>query len=70
MVDMSTYNKLHSKEPAALTGRDDLGDFAMKQAQPPSSEFLSLLPAKIPGFGFHNKIWGKYRISVAERGLG
>lgn len=63
MVDMSTYNTLHSTQAdgphdQTSSGGDSIGQAAMNAKEPPGDDFLLTLPAKVPGFGFHNKRWG------------
>ncbi|KAI1802975.1 hypothetical protein F4811DRAFT_527151 [Daldinia bambusicola] len=66
MIDMAVYYKLHkSKKNGDSTqwnysehsGTDDLGQEAMKRDDPPSTEFLYLLPMAIKGFNLRKKKW-------------
>ncbi|KAG9854832.1 P-loop containing nucleoside triphosphate hydrolase protein, partial [Aureobasidium melanogenum] len=62
MVDMSTYKTLHPTPANAphdptSTGGHGIDQAAMKAEEPPGDNFLLTLPAKVPGFGFHNKRW-------------
>ncbi|KAL3443418.1 P-loop containing nucleoside triphosphate hydrolase protein [Aspergillus insuetus] len=55
MIDSKTYQHVHSTTD--LTGRDYLPEDTHAVETPPSVEFQLLLPATIPGFGFHDKKW-------------
>ncbi|KAH0362599.1 P-loop containing nucleoside triphosphate hydrolase protein, partial [Aureobasidium melanogenum] len=62
MVDMSTYKKLHqttdnASHDSSSTVGEGLDHAAMYAEKPPGDDFLLTLPAKVPGFGFHNKRW-------------
>ncbi|KAH0044111.1 P-loop containing nucleoside triphosphate hydrolase protein, partial [Aureobasidium melanogenum] len=57
MVDMSTYNTLHQTTVNAPDDGDGIDRAAMEAKEPPGEDFLLTLPAKVPGFGFHNKRW-------------
>lgn len=68
MIDMKTYQKLHSNADGSITsiyGR--LDDGAMSQSAPPDEEFLLLLPQTILGYNLRQKKWGMYVFSL--RGL-
>ncbi|KAG9660618.1 P-loop containing nucleoside triphosphate hydrolase protein, partial [Aureobasidium melanogenum] len=62
MVDMSTYHTLHqtavnTSHSISSKVRGDIEDAVMQAKKSPGDEFLLTLPAKVPGFGFHNKTW-------------
>jgi hypothetical protein len=58
MIDISTYKKIHPNAPLSSKAlRDDLGPVKMYQDEPPSDEFLLLLPAKLFGFNMQEKKW-------------
>ncbi|KAG9532239.1 MFS general substrate transporter, partial [Aureobasidium melanogenum] len=59
MVDMPTYNLLHSKatDEKTWTDGDSINPTDMKAEESPGDDFLLTLPAKVKGFGFHNKRW-------------
>jgi hypothetical protein len=59
MIDILMYRQLHSEESDETVLRDDLGQEAMDQDEPPDGPFTLLLPANIWGFGFHNKKWSR-----------
>lgn len=63
MVDMTTYKKMH---PTSFESQrslpDDLGPTVMNQSEPPSGEFLMLLPATVFGFNMVEKKWGTSEI--------
>ncbi|KAL4986817.1 P-loop containing nucleoside triphosphate hydrolase protein [Aspergillus falconensis] len=64
MVDAKTYHHVHS-ESAPEAGRSYLSKDEHDQELPPDETFQILLPATIPGFGFHDKKW----ISVSVEGI-
>ena len=56
MVDVETHRTLYpSKYPQYQAG--DYEDIDMSNEEPPSGALRLLMPAKIPGFGFHDKKW-------------
>ncbi|KAL2799686.1 P-loop containing nucleoside triphosphate hydrolase protein [Aspergillus keveii] len=56
MVDSRIYHHVHS-ESTPEAGRHYLSKDEHDQEQPPDQPFQILLPATIPGFGFHDKKW-------------
>ncbi|KAL4933484.1 ATP-binding protein [Aspergillus undulatus] len=63
MVDAKTYHHVHS-ESILKAGRSYLSAHKHDQESPPDELFQILLPATIPGFGFHDKKW--ISVSVGE----
>jgi SpoVK/Ycf46/Vps4 family AAA+-type ATPase len=63
MVDARTYHHVHS-ETTPEAGRQYLSKDEHDQELPPNETFQILLPAAIPGFGFHDKKW--ISVSVEE----
>ncbi|KAI1415685.1 hypothetical protein F5Y13DRAFT_156585 [Hypoxylon sp. FL1857] len=66
MIDMMAYRELHKPEMnsnktrgtlSEQLGTDDLGPEAMERDEPPSDEFLYLLPETIKGFNLRKKKW-------------
>ncbi|KAM5341918.1 hypothetical protein ACJ41O_014949 [Fusarium nematophilum] len=58
MVDMATYRELHSKERGeTAVAQGDLGEEVMNSSEHPDDPFIMLLPARIRGFGLHDKKW-------------
>ncbi|KAG9697758.1 P-loop containing nucleoside triphosphate hydrolase protein, partial [Aureobasidium melanogenum] len=61
MVDMSTYHTLHPSTADAPQDMASPGEAlehtTMQAKEPPGDDFLFTLPARVPGFGFHNKRW-------------
>ncbi|EJT69371.1 hypothetical protein GGTG_12990 [Gaeumannomyces tritici R3-111a-1] len=58
MIDLVTYQDLHSNQQDQLVDRrDDLGKDMVGFSQPPKDPFVLLLPSKILGFGLHDKKW-------------
>ncbi|KAI9781876.1 MAG: hypothetical protein M1839_005670 [Geoglossum umbratile] len=58
MIDISTYKKIHPDAHLSSQAlRDDLGPVKMCRNEPPSDEFLLLLPAKLFGFNMQEKKW-------------
>lgn len=60
MVDIDTYRRMHSDEELDPRNKDDLSEESMNAENPPDDPFLLLLPAKIQGYGFHDKKWRKF----------
>ena len=61
MVDMETYKAMHDDEEEEVSpDRVELEDDRMNAEEPPAGPFTLLLPARIRGYGFHNKKWSKY----------
>ncbi|KAL2870147.1 ATP-binding protein [Aspergillus lucknowensis] len=63
MVDAKTFQHVHSTDE--LIGREYLSEEAHAKELPPDDEFQLLLPATVPGFGFHDK----KRISLSVEGI-
>lgn len=61
-MDTTTYKVLHREDKSAVQG--DLSVVDMQPDEPPADPFVLLLPANIPGFGFHTKVWSKYFGSI------
>jgi hypothetical protein len=59
MVDATTYKLMHEDEEQA-DDREELDEDSMRTDDLPAEPFVLLLPATIPGYGFHNKKWSKY----------
>lgn len=63
MIDMATYHTLHpptadAPQDSASPGVDAIEHAVMQAEDHPGDDFLLTLPAKVPGFGFHNKRFG------------
>lgn len=56
MVDMVTYRELHPEDDP-YEEREYLDDDAMEAEEPPSGNFVYLLPPTVQGFGFQDKKW-------------
>lgn len=61
MIDISTYRELH--KDAAPSSKDELGEAAMGQDEPPNDPFVLLLPHRVHGFGIHDKKWRKRELA-------
>lgn len=61
MVDLKTYRQMHQKEKSKhfTRLRDELGKTVMDQKEPPSGNFLLLLPSEVYGFNLEQKTWSK-----------
>jgi len=59
MIDYNMYRRMHPKNPVFQDLRDDLGTEAMNAEEPPSDEFLAMMPYRIHAFDFGPKSWGK-----------
>ncbi|CAO2651416.1 Nn.00g039860.m01.CDS01 [Neocucurbitaria sp. VM-36] len=57
MIDIDTYRRMHSDEDLKAREKDDLSEETMNSDAPPEDDFVLLLPAKIQGYGFHDKKW-------------
>lgn len=58
MIDMAAYKDLHHQDPREVDPeRQYLGALEMSKDEPPTGQFVLLLPAEITGFGFHDKKW-------------
>lgn len=63
MIDMETYNALHGEEDEArnqadtMHWRGDLRPEEMRADDPPTDDFILLLPATVKAFRFHDKKW-------------
>lgn len=56
MVDIETHRTLHpSKYPEYQPGEYEKID--MSEEDPPGGSIRLLMPAIVPGFGFHDKKW-------------
>lgn len=60
MVDVDTHRTLHPAKYAEyqLTQYEEID---MSKEEPPSGSIRLLMPAKVPGFGFHDKKWSMLR---------
>ncbi len=59
MIDYSMFRRMHPQKPIFQDRRDDLGNKAMNEEEPPSDEFLAVLPPQIHAFDFARKSWRK-----------
>ncbi|KAH8664768.1 P-loop containing nucleoside triphosphate hydrolase protein [Ilyonectria robusta] len=58
MIDMETYRELHGlNQNEEIRPESDLDKESMDQEVPPEDPFLLLLPAKVRGYGLHDKKW-------------
>ncbi|KAL6407257.1 hypothetical protein AUP68_10086 [Ilyonectria robusta] len=58
MIDMETYRELHGlNQNEEVRPESDLDKGSMDQKDPPEDPFLLLLPAKVRGYGLHDKKW-------------
>lgn len=55
MVDYNMFRRIHPKKAIFLSQADDLGTEAMNRAEPPSDEFLAMLPPQLHAFDFSAK---------------
>ncbi len=57
MVDLKTYMQMHPREQPEFRTRlhDELGKTAMDRKEPPSGNFLLLLPSKVYRFDMEQK---------------
>ena len=66
MVDYNMFRRIHPKKAIFLSQADDLGTEAMNRAEPPSDEFLAMLPPQLHAFDFSAKGFSmntKYRVA-------
>jgi SpoVK/Ycf46/Vps4 family AAA+-type ATPase len=63
MVDTNTYKLLHPTN-ADHEAHQELDPAAMDNDDPPADPFPLLLPAKIRGYGFHDKKWSEWFIAA------
>ena len=63
IVDMGTYGELHGE---ATEAQDDLGIEAFERNDPPSAEFLFLLPPGVKGFRIRDKKWLDLEVDLIE----
>ena len=61
MIDIATFYKMHPEKVPNIRLEDHLEIEASACEQPPSGDFLLLLPAVIQGFNMREKKWGKLR---------
>lgn len=59
MIDYNMFQRMHSRKEMFANRADDLGSEAMNRNEPPSDEFLALLPPEIHAFDFSAKAWSK-----------
>lgn len=55
MVDYNMFRRIHPKKAIFISQADDLGSTAMNRAEPPSDEFLAMLPPQLHAFDFSAK---------------
>jgi len=60
MVDYKMFLRMHPGKPLFKSMTDDLGPAATNAADPPSDDFLALLPPMIHAFDFSSKSWSMY----------
>jgi len=59
MIDYHMLRRMHPTKVMFQSDIDDLGTAAMKRDEPPSDEFLAVLPSDIHAFDFSRKAWSK-----------
>lgn len=58
MIDMETYRELHGlNQNEEIRPESDLDKESMDQEDLPEDPFRLLLPAKVRGYGLHDKKW-------------
>lgn len=63
MIDTMTYHELHNKKERSRIAEEEksqLSSEVMNFESPPDGPFVLLLPARILGFGMHDKKWSEY----------
>jgi hypothetical protein len=56
MIDVDVHRKLHPNTYPEYSPNEH-EEIALSEEEPPSGNLRLLMPAKVPGFGFHDKKW-------------
>ncbi|KAK4185152.1 P-loop containing nucleoside triphosphate hydrolase protein [Podospora australis] len=62
MVDYKMYKRMHPRKKIFEEQADDLGSEAMNKTEPPSDDFLTIMPPEVHAYDLSAKIWKLIRV--------